>query len=680
MRVVGFLCFLAGTFSAPVFANPVISEILASNKSGLLDVKGERYDWIEILNPTSESIALDSYFLTDDPDDLEKWNLPQKELQPGGRMVVFASGLSRSDHTNFKLKAKGEFLALTAGNGDIVSEFNPFPAMDADVSYGLLENETNYGFLLHPTPGEANSAYLPGRVKFSHKSGTFVNQFELSITHPDPKAQIFYHVARTPTTADSPQPLLYDTPLSLSESVVVSAHARIPNGNKSRPQTATYILTNETVQKLHSTVPLAIIWLPNGRISSREFEDARFMFFECGADKLSKLGSTPDVTMRAGIHPRGHSSTQFPKKQLRLELRDETGFDQAVSLASLPADSDWVLGAPYADESLVRNALCYELARKIGMNAPRTAFFELFLTRGQEPLSMEDYAGVYVLTESIKAASHRVPVPKIRSTSRNIDTGYILRFESGSRRDVIRPRGFSGLEFFSPKKPTRPQYKWVSERLAAFNNVLPDQNLERISEFIDIDSFINTIILNELTKDEDAYFRSNYFYFKDGVLFNNPVWDFNTAFGNGSDRNSAAIEGWQYLNVMPQYDWYGTLMRNTEFRNALTHRWNEFVTNELFASQLTNITDHFASRLLPESSKDLGSPLERNFEKWRTLGAVTTNLQNHLYLLPHPEFKELRDSDEVYTSWNQHFQHISIWIHHRIGWISLAFEMHEHLR
>ena len=71
---------------------PIITEFLASNDKGLLDKDHESSDWIEINNPTGRAIDLDGWYLSDDINDLEKWEFPSVVLPPGGYLVVFASG------------------------------------------------------------------------------------------------------------------------------------------------------------------------------------------------------------------------------------------------------------------------------------------------------------------------------------------------------------------------------------------------------------------------------------------------------------------------------------------------------------------------------------------------------------------------------------------------------------
>ena len=127
-------------------AEPVISEFLAANQTGLKDEDGDTSDWIEIYNPGDETVDLFGYSLTDDADDLTKWRLPHVDVAPGERLVVFASNKDREDpaqnlHTNFRLTSNGEYLALVGPDGSsIITEFGPtYPQQVPDVAYGLAD-------------------------------------------------------------------------------------------------------------------------------------------------------------------------------------------------------------------------------------------------------------------------------------------------------------------------------------------------------------------------------------------------------------------------------------------------------------------------------------------------------------------------------------------------------------
>jgi hypothetical protein len=121
-----------------------ITELVASNEDGIVDADGDNSDWLEIYNSGSTSVDLSGMYLTDDDEELDKWTFPAGVVIPaGGYRIVFASDkdgvLAGGElHTNFKLSADGEYLALVAANGvTVIDSYTPeFPQQVEDVSYG----------------------------------------------------------------------------------------------------------------------------------------------------------------------------------------------------------------------------------------------------------------------------------------------------------------------------------------------------------------------------------------------------------------------------------------------------------------------------------------------------------------------------------------------------------------
>jgi hypothetical protein len=125
-------------------AQVVISEVVASNSTTLEDEDGDASDWIEIHNELADPLDLENFALTDDPDNLAKWQFPSVSIPGKGFLVVFASAKDRKPtdggelHTNFKLTGAGEFLALVKPDGESLnSVFSPaYPPQRVDIAYG----------------------------------------------------------------------------------------------------------------------------------------------------------------------------------------------------------------------------------------------------------------------------------------------------------------------------------------------------------------------------------------------------------------------------------------------------------------------------------------------------------------------------------------------------------------
>ncbi|TWU56425.1 hypothetical protein Poly51_23350 [Rubripirellula tenax] len=157
-------------------ATPIISEFLASNSGGLEDIDGDTSDWIEIHNPTSATVDLSGWRLTDDPLDLSEWTFPSVTIPANDFLVVFASDKDRAVsgqqlHTNFKLGSGGDYLALVQPDGTIVSEFAPqYPTQTTNVSFGVGFNVDD---LIEVGDGSRTFVPANGSLGDSWKTTTF---------------------------------------------------------------------------------------------------------------------------------------------------------------------------------------------------------------------------------------------------------------------------------------------------------------------------------------------------------------------------------------------------------------------------------------------------------------------------------------------------------------------------
>ena len=156
------LLFLVLLAAAPAMAQVCINEFQASG-SVLQDEDGDTPDWIELFNSASAAFSLSGWYLTDDLLFLMKWQFPNVSIPAGGYLIVFASGKDRRDpagplHTNFALRAEGEYLALVHPDGATVEqEFAPaYPPQKDGYSYGLLQTSATLA-----TPGNPVKVLVP---------------------------------------------------------------------------------------------------------------------------------------------------------------------------------------------------------------------------------------------------------------------------------------------------------------------------------------------------------------------------------------------------------------------------------------------------------------------------------------------------------------------------------------
>lgn len=244
----------------------IINEFLADNTStSLQDEDQDTPDWIELKNTLGTPVSLNGWYLTDDVGDLTKWRLPDVSVPGNGYLVLFASGKDRTPtdgdplHTNFVLAQNGEYLALVAPNGTVVSEYGEngtdYPNQRAGISYGVYGTPETVGFMFDPTPGEENDdrTAVEGFVadtEFDMDRGFYDRPFQVTITSKTPGAIIRF-------TTDGSWPTerfgrIYRAPIRIARTTTLKAIAYKPGHTPSNVDTQTYIFVTDVVQQTAS--------------------------------------------------------------------------------------------------------------------------------------------------------------------------------------------------------------------------------------------------------------------------------------------------------------------------------------------------------------------------------------------------------------------------------------------
>ncbi|MBK8562502.1 MAG: lamin tail domain-containing protein [Saprospiraceae bacterium] len=134
-------------------SNVVINEVMASNVAYITDENGEYEDWIELYNNSGSSVNLGGWFLSDNPDNLDKWEFPTNTIIPAmGYIIIWADEDSSQGplHANFKLSAMGEELLLINASGSTVQDIT-FGQQQADKGYARSPNGTGNFTIKNPT-------------------------------------------------------------------------------------------------------------------------------------------------------------------------------------------------------------------------------------------------------------------------------------------------------------------------------------------------------------------------------------------------------------------------------------------------------------------------------------------------------------------------------------------------
>lgn len=416
---------------------------------------------------------------------------------------------------------------------------------------------------------------------------------------------------------------------------------------------------------LRYNLPLLIIDTKGQTILNEPKIAASFKIIDNGPGQLNGLLDEPTgYNGNIGIEIRGQSSQQFPKKGYGIELWTSAGADTSASLLGMPADEDWVLSAPYSDKTMMRNAITYQLGRTMGGWQPRFKYCEVYLNGS--------YNGVYMLIEKIKRGADRVDINKLKPdeiSGDNLTGGYILKVDKiGDITSAEYFYSYPSVTFSNTRSYAftyvYPKYdeivvqqkSYIQNYMVSLQNALNGTSFKDpvngFRKFMDVNSFVDFQIVNELANNVDGYRYSTFFYKKKdsdgGKLFAGPLWDFDLCYGNVDyDNQNLATNNWLYERYGPgewqPMHWWARLMQDEEYRQTYAKRWKAlrqgaFSTDSIMAGLDKNI-------------QVMGDAIARNYERWPILG---------VYVWP---------NYFVGNTYQSEVDYMKTWITNRLNWM-----------
>ena len=339
-------------------------------------------------------------------------------------------------------------------------------------------------------------------------------------------------------------------------------------------------------------------------------------------------GEFENLTAPMRIKGRGNSTWSMPKKPYRIK------FDEKQSMAGFPANKDWVLLANYADKTSLRTEVAFNISRNTSLEyTPRTQHVEVFIN--------DVYNGTYVLTEQLKIGKDRINVT---------DDGYLLEVDQLSRLDEGDVYFTTDRILLNIKDPdvelNSERYNWIRDFVIAAENALYGVNFKDpqngYAKYIDVGSFVDWYLVNEITKNTDAIFYSSCYMniTPGGKLKMGPVWDYDLALGNVNYNNNYDPTGFWIKNSK----WISRLFEDPAFVELVKERYN-------------NLRGIILNNIIAELNQDasyLSWSMIENNNKWGTL---------YTYTWP---------NDAIWGSYNNEIQYLKTWLSQRISWLDKA--------
>lgn len=377
-----------------------------------------------------------------------------------------------------------------------------------------------------------------------------------------------------------------------------------------------------------------------------------FIDTETGEDVTSKeeyIGGTISVANCANgyvlnelemeIRGRGNYSWSLDKKSYRIKLSEQ---QQLLGIGD-GRNKNWVLLANHCDQSLLRNYIAHTFAGKMsGIDyAPECINVEVYVNG--------NYNGVYLLCEPITINKNRVNISE--EVENGTDIGYLVQLSEYSESPKFRLEGREyeiKNDLSSDPNTAKAQEQYIRSFMQHCWSAVASGDQAQIESCIDLDSVIDTYIVEEVVKNIDVGWDSFYFY-KDagGKLFFGPIWDFDLAMGNANEGTETYSELLCAQNNMDQSNpWYAKLMQYDWFRAKVAERWK--------SDEVQGIVKTLPEMTIALAKEEYRS-FCRNFETWDIFGQ-TINRES-------PYVTSLR-------SYKEHYEYLSYWLQARIDWLN----------
>ncbi len=427
-----------------------------------------------------------------------------------------------------------------------------------------------------------------------------------------------------------------------------------------------------------SNLPILQINTKGASIVDEPKIPAKFTLFDRGKGQLNQLTDKPAFSFWAGIEYRGSSSQGdwyflpgLVKKPYGFEIRTDSVSIQAAKLpiAQFASESDWVLNASYNDRTFLRDVLAQQLAGQFGLQHSKTRYVEVILN--------DAYQGIYILMEKIKQGGSRLDIADLTPTDNagdEVTGGYLVKIDKSSGAPSRSwnsayvsgkgtEKGLFQIEYPKSENITTQQFTYIKNYVNTFEKSLQEeQPLKATTTYrsmMDMPSFVNYFLLNELSRNVDGYRLSTYFYkdkdSKGGKLTMGPAWDYNLSFGNADYYDGYLPQGWVYnkLELMegtPDYFqtpfWWGKLMKDSVFVNSVKRRWNTL--------RKTTLTPQAIFKYMDSTTVALKDPMQRNFGRFPLYG------------------KKVWPNYYVGNNANEELFWMENWISARITWLDAA--------
>lgn len=323
------------------------------------------------------------------------------------------------------------------------------------------------------------------------------------------------------------------------------------------------------------------------------------------------------------IKGRGNTSWGQPKKPYSIKLESK------ASLLDIPRTKKYAIVPSYSDQSMMRNFITYKAGLMLdGIEyTPKCEFVEVYLNGS--------YNGIYILVERVDIESTKVDIQE--ATAEDLTGGYLIEKDVANKIDFGSDLWFDcpywanqDQDYFVLKTPesddptlAQQMRNYLANHMQQLHNSIMNLSGDSYMRYVDVDSWIDFIIMQEITKNIDGNLKTSCYMYKqsgDDHIYMTALWDFDLAYGNANWDNAswehndyndcpAGTGTGGFMAINSSCPWFDTLYDEyPEFRNALISKYNEY--------RNTIIPAMFA--MMNEQGAYLSANTDRNDNMWGT--------------------------------------------------------------
>lgn len=321
------------------------------------------------------------------------------------------------------------------------------------------------------------------------------------------------------------------------------------------------------------------------------------------------------------VKGRGNSSWNYDKKPYSIKLSEK------ASLLDIPKTKKYAVIPSNSDGSLIRNYITYKACLGlVGIGyVPKCELVEVYLN-GQ-------YNGIYLLTERVDVGKTKVDIEE--ADENNITGGYLLEKNCRGKFSARKETWFDcpywanqvedRFELHAPQPEgdlKKQMVNYLVDWVNAIHTSIMDQDGDEYLQYVDVSSWVDFIIVQEISKNPDGCFKTSCWLYKDrddDHMYMTAPWDFDFAYGLVSWTNAStehndgfdcppANTAEDFMVLNSSAPWMKRLYETRPFfRAALMERYALY--------RKTVIPDMF--RLINEEAAYLSIVYEPNQKLWK---------------------------------------------------------------